>query len=58
MSRDTLYLQHILEAIEAVEGYVSVGHAEFMAATHWQDAVIRRLEIIGEAIERLLSVEH
>lgn len=53
MSRDTLYLQHLLEAIEAVERYVSVGHEEFMAATHWQDAVIRRLEIIGEAVKRL-----
>jgi uncharacterized protein with HEPN domain len=30
-----------------------VGHQEFMAMSHWQDAVIRQLEIIGEAIKRI-----
>lgn len=53
MSRDTLYLRHVLDAIERVERYVAVGHAEFMAASHWQDAVIRQLEIIGEAVKRI-----
>lgn len=53
MSRDELYLQHVLDAIEKVERYVAVGHAEFMAASHWQDAVIRQLEIIGEAVKRI-----
>jgi uncharacterized protein with HEPN domain len=53
VSRDELYLQHVLDAIEKVERYVAVGHAEFMAASHWQDAVIRQLEIIGEAVKRI-----
>lgn len=53
MSDDTVYLRHILEAIQAIEEYVAVGHEEFMAASHWQDAVIRRLEIIGEAVKHL-----
>ncbi len=53
MSEDALYLQHILESIEKIERYVQVGHEEFMAASHWQDAVIRQLEIIGEAVKRL-----
>jgi uncharacterized protein with HEPN domain len=43
----------VLEAIEKVERYVAVGHQEFMAVSHWQDAVIRQLEIIGEAVKRI-----
>lgn len=53
MSRDDLYLNHVLEAIGKIERYVEVGHDEFMAASHWQDPVIRQLEIIGEAVKRI-----
>ncbi len=57
MSRDSLYLRHILDAIEKVERYVAVGYTEFMAQSHWQDSVIRQLEIIGEAVKRI-APEH
>jgi uncharacterized protein with HEPN domain len=50
---DRLYLHHILDAIHKVEEYVSVGRQAFMSSSHWQDAVIRQLEIIGEATKRL-----
>lgn len=53
MSRDALYLRHILDAIAKIERYIEVGYDEFMAASHWQDAVIRQLEIVGEAVKRL-----
>jgi uncharacterized protein with HEPN domain len=53
VSRDQLYLQHILDAIGKIDRYTAVGYAEFMAASHWQDAVIRQLEIIGEAVKRI-----
>jgi len=53
VSRDELYLQHVLDAIRKIERYAAVGYDEFMAASHWQDAVIRQLEIIGEAVKRL-----
>lgn len=53
MSGDAAHLRHILDAIERIQGYASVGEDEFMAASHWQDAVIRQLEIIGEATKRL-----
>lgn len=53
MNRDQVYLRHILDAIEKIESYVAVGHDTFMAETHWQDAVIRQLEIIGEATKHL-----
>ena len=55
MSQDELYLRHVLDAIGTIQRYVAVGYDEFMAASHWQDAVIRQLEIIGEAVNRCSS---
>ena len=53
MSRDQLYLRHVFDAIVKVEEYITVGYGEFMSASHWQDAVIRQFEIMGEAVKRL-----
>jgi len=36
-----------------VDAYIAVGREVFIASSHWQDAVIRQLEIIGEATKRL-----
>ncbi len=49
MSRDRLYISHILEALGKIERYTSIGRDTFLRETHWQDAVIRQLEIVGEA---------
>ncbi len=44
------YLGHILEAIERIEEYVSdLDEMSFLASKLIQDAVIRNIEIIGEA---------
>lgn len=53
MKGDEIYLRHIVDAIEKIDSYVSVGRETFMHTPHWQDAVIRQLEIIGEATKRL-----
>lgn len=53
MKGDQLYLKHILDAIDKVNTYVAVGREVFISSSHWQDAVIRQLEIIGEATKRL-----
>ena len=53
MKGDRLYLTHILDAIEKIETYIWVGHDVFVSTSHWQDAVIRQIEIIGEATKRL-----
>ena len=53
MKGDRLYLRHILDAIEKIENYVAVGRDLFVSTSHWQDAVIRQLEIIGEASKKL-----
>jgi uncharacterized protein with HEPN domain len=53
VKRDQTYLRHILDAIGRIESYVAVGREAFMSGSHWQDATIRQLEIIGEATKRL-----
>lgn len=53
MSGDASYLRHILDAIERIERYTSVGRERFFAETHWQDATIRQLVVVGEAVKRL-----
>jgi uncharacterized protein with HEPN domain len=55
MSKDTeTLLNHVLEAIEKIENYTeNTSKEEFKRNVKTQDAVIRRLEIIGEAIKNL-----
>jgi len=53
MKNDRVYIKHILDAIDKIDQYVQVGYDDFMAHSHWQDAVIRQLEIVGEATKRL-----
>lgn len=53
MKDDRLYLIHIRECIRRIESYTSGGRESFMASTIQQDAVIRNLEIIGEAVKKI-----
>lgn len=54
MSRDPQYLLDVLIAAKLALTYVAgKTQEEFLADTQCQDAVIRRLEIIGEAARRL-----
>ncbi len=53
MKDNNLYLRHILDAIIKIDDYVAVGYETFMSESHWQDAVIRQLEIIGEATKNM-----
>lgn len=54
MSRDPQYLLDIVEAAKLAVRYVAgKTQEEFLHETLCQDAVIRRLEIIGEAARRL-----
>ena len=50
---DTVVLLHIRDAIAAIREYTQEGNAVFMADRKTQDAVIRQLEIIGEAVKSL-----
>ncbi len=51
--RDRLYLGHILEAIIAIETFTTDGRDAFFADPKTQSAVVRQIEIIGEAVKRL-----
>lgn len=47
------YLQHIIEAIDRATGYVTgMDASAFERDTRTQDAVIRALEIVGEAANK------
>ncbi len=49
-----VFLKHILDSIEIVEEYTkSLSKEEFLKSQEKQDAVTRRLEIIGEAVRNL-----
>lgn len=49
-SDPSLYLTHILESIEFAESYVAgIDYIGFSENQQLQDAVVRRIEIIGEA---------
>ena len=54
MKNDSIYLRHILEAIEKTERYLSATNYEsFIHNDMMTDAVIRELMIIGEAANNL-----
>ena len=49
-----IFLGHILESIEAIEGHIAgVSEKDFFFDLKTQDAVIRRFEIIGEATKHI-----
>jgi uncharacterized protein with HEPN domain len=53
VKRDVAYLSHIRDATRRIQDYTRDGQEAFMASTLIQDAVIRNLEIIGEAAKAL-----
>lgn len=55
MNKDPkIFLKHILESIEWIENDVQdLSEDRFLKNVPIQDAVVRRLEIIGEAIRNL-----
>ncbi len=55
MNKDVrVYFDDILESIVQIEKYTNkLTHKEFLKNTMVQDAIIRRLEIIGEAVKNV-----
>ena len=55
MKKDpTVFLAHILDSIHLIEEYAKdVTESQFHKDKSLQDAIIRRLEIIGEAVKNL-----
>ena len=55
MSKDVkVFIEHILESIFLIETYTAeISKEEFLKSRQIQDAVMRRLEIIGEATKNI-----
>jgi len=49
-----VFIEHILESIAKIEEYTNrITKDEFMGSTQIQDAVLRRIEVIGEAVKNV-----
>jgi len=54
MKRDILFLGHVLSSIAKIREYTTgIEQRDFMTQSMLQDAVIRQLEIIGEAVKNV-----
>ena len=54
MKNDSVFLQHILDSISKIEKYtLSMDFEKFSSNSMAQDAVVRQIEIIGEAAKNL-----
>jgi len=55
MNKDAkTFMEHILECIELIEGYTEdKTEDDFRESVQLQDSVIRRIEIIGEAVKNI-----
>jgi len=57
MSKDVgVFVEHVMESIEKIEEYMGgMSKEEFLGDSRTQDAVMRRLEIMGEAVKNIPS---
>ena len=55
MTKDVnVFIEHILESISLIEAYTArITKEDFLKSPQTQDAVLRRLEIIGEASKKI-----
>ena len=53
MKDDRLYLVHMLERCRRITRFIQPGSEAFMESEELQDAVIRNVEVIGEAAKRV-----
>ena len=53
MKDDRLYLHHMLERCHRITRFIGPGREAFLESEELQDAVIRNVEVIGEAAKRV-----
>ena len=53
MKDDRVYLQHVRDALNDITGYAGAGRDAFFAERMRQDATLRKLEVIGQAVKNL-----
>lgn len=53
MKDDSLYLGHITEAVERILTFAAAGEGAFRRDLMMQDAIIRNLQVMGEAVKKV-----
>lgn len=53
MKDDQVYLQHILECLDAIIGYTSEGRSRFLTDRKTQKATLRELQELAESTQRV-----
>lgn len=53
MKDDRLYLGHILEAVDRILLFGQDGETRFRTDVRTQDAIIRNLQVMGEAVKKV-----
>lgn len=53
MKDDRVYLEHIRDALDDIRSYAAVGREAFLTDRMRQDAILRKLEVIGQAVKKL-----
>ena len=53
MKDDRVYLEHIHDALGDIATYTAAGREVFLAERMRQDATLRKLEVIGQAVKNL-----
>ena len=53
MKDDRAYLQHIRDALHDIAAYCGSDHGAFLDDRMRQDATLRKLEVIGQAVKNL-----
>ena len=53
MKDDRVYLEHIRDALHDITTYTNTGRDAFFAEPMRQDATLRKLEVIGQAVKNL-----
>lgn len=50
---DSIYLLHLRDTLRRIFDYAAAGRENFLQDTKTQDAVVRNLEVIGEAVRHV-----
>ena len=53
MNEDRLYLEHIRDALRDIHAYSGTGREAFFTERMRQDAILRKLKVIGQAVKNL-----
>lgn len=53
MKDDRVYLEHIRDALDDIATYTNAGREVFFADRMRQDATLRKLQVIGQAVKNL-----